>query len=440
MPLITDPDSLTNGLEITINTGTKKITINANAAGGNLTNEGITGQALYSFLKEEWKNVDTLIPFDFPLVSITPEQFEWVEGWQPFNDTTRYLLRTCGWRELTTAGATTREYMGIITLGNIDAGDRAYYSIAGQPAELFNFEGAVNQGVQTFGDVSNGNFDYRTQGITTFIRTRAKLYGSATSESIGLNSLNYIANRFPLSESIDTKITALDTAIEADDPYDGMSITYGTVTRTIGDFERSFKVVIDGNNGTLEQINEFVQYSLRQQGDIDRLESGRSGVLADQLTVFIGNDLKTLGGTFIDRFQANDTNRLVFTDAGDVERAFPFVAAGNLSFNANLVGDATSIYRVFFQEGFGTANAILVKNSDGDDISGLVGGRSSIGFSYDFDENIQRGAETNATPAPVVVVAIGLAGAQYVTATSTITRATGQNISLVAPLERNYST
>ena len=36
-------------------------------------------------------------------------------------------------------------------------------------------------------------------------------------------------------------------------------------------------------------------------------------------------------------------------------------------------------------------------------------------------------------------MAIGLNTAQYVSATATIGRATGQNISLVAPLERNYN-
>jgi len=37
------------------------------------------------------------------------------------------------------------------------------------------------------------------------------------------------------------------------------------------------------------------------------------------------------------------------------------------------------------------------------------------------------------------VVAMGLDQAQHVIADATITRATGQNISLVAPFERNFS-
>ena len=59
-------------------------------------------------------------------------------------------------------------------------------------------------------------------------------------------------------------------------------------------------------------------------------------------------------------------------------------------------------------------------------------------WTFDYDGNVQ-GGRTPATDAPVTVVAIGLQTAQYVRTTSTITRATGQTIAMVAALERNYS-
>ena len=66
----------------------------------------------------------------------------------------------------------------------------------------------------------------------------------------------------------------------------------------------------------------------------------------------------------------------------------------------------------------------------------------SIGFDFDYDNNVQQGRapDTDADlDVDVIVVAIGLESAQYVSATATIGRASGQNVSLVAPLERNYS-
>jgi hypothetical protein len=80
----------------------------------------------------------------------------------------------------------------------------------------------------------------------------------------------------------------------------------------------------------------------------------------------------------------------------------------------------------------------LVEDSDDKTISGFASA-ANIPFTFDYDGN-EQGGRTPAQDAPVTVVAIGLQTAQYVRTTSTITRTTGQTISLVAALERNYST
>ena len=435
MALITDPDNLNQGTEITINTSAKTIALSVT---GNLSNDGVAGQALYSFLKEEWKSDASLIPYPFPMVSITPEQFEFVEGWVPANDTTRNLVRSAGWREINASDAIEREYMGIISLGNIDSADTPYYAFSSDAAETdFDFAGTINQAIQTFGDSSNGNIEKRSDTLTVYIRAQGKTYGSATSTSIGLTALNYIANRFPLAEANDSKVAASDSTISTTAPYTGMSITYGAVTRSIGGVSYNFGVVVDGNQGTAEQIYEFVQYSLRLASDIDAGAGSQIGSLADSLMGFAGEALTTTTGVYIDDFQTNDTNRISFTDTGGTVRAFPFVAAGTISFNSNLVSDSSAIYRMFFTSGFGTGSALLVDDNSSADISGNIGGSSTISFDFDYDGNTQ-GGRTAGTDASVTVVAIGLDTAQYVSATATITRATGQNISLVAPLERNY--
>ena len=435
MALITDPDNLNQGTEITLSTAALTFDLSVT---GNMSDDGATGQALYSFFKEEWKTDASLIPYPFPIVSITPEQFEFIEGWKPANDTTRNLMRSCGWREIAADGTVNREYMGVITLGDIDSADTAYYAFSSDTGKTdFDFAGPVNQGIQTFGDSANGNFDKRNDSLTTYIRIQGKIYGSATSGSIGLTGLNYIANRFPLAESADGKITASDATIAADAPYTGISITYGAATRSIGGVSRNFGVVVDGNNGTAEQIYEFVQYSLRQASDIDDGAGAEVGTLAGSLMGFVGDTLKTQD-VFIDNFQPSDTNRLIFTDTGGTERTFPFVAAGTLSPNPNLTADADAVYRVFFTSGFGTGSALIVNDNSGNPISGNISGSQTISFDFDYDGNTQ-GGRTAGTDAGVTVVAIGLGSAQYVSATATIGRATGQNISLVAPLERNYN-
>jgi len=436
MALITDPDNLNQGTEITISTSAKTIAL---TVAGNLSNDGVTGQAFYSFLKEEWKNDASLIPYPFPMVSITPEQFEFIEGWKPANDTTRNLLRSAGWREINASDVVNREYMGVISLGNINSSNTAYFAFSSDTSKTdFDFAGTVNQGIQTFGDATNGNFDKRSDTLTLYIRSQGNTYASATSTSIGLTALNYIANRFPLAEATDSKISASDVTIASTAPYTGMSITYGAVTRSIGGVSYNFNIVVNGNNGTTQQIYEFVQYSLRLATDIDAGAGSQVGFLADDLMRFEGDTLKTTTGVAIDNFLASDRNNLVFKDTGGTDRTFPFLATGTLSFNTNLVNDASAIFRMFFTSGFGTGSAIIVDDNSGTDISGNISGSPSVSFDFDYDGNNQ-GGRTPGTDANVTVVAIGLNTAQYVSATATIGRATGQNISLVAPLERNYS-
>lgn len=436
MAIITDPDDLNQGTEITIDTSAKTIQLNV---AGNLSNDGVTGQAFYSFLKEEWRNT-SLIQYDPPFNQmITNEQFEFINGWTPANDTTRNLLRTVGWREINASDVLEREYMNVINLGDIESTNTAYYAFSSDTAKTdFSFTGEINQAIQTYGDSSNGNFDKRSDSLTIYIRSQGNTYDSATSGSIGLSSLNYIANRFPLSESLDSKISASDSDIQNNSPYTGMSITYGAVTRTIGASTYNFDIVIDGNNGTTQQIYEFVQYSLRQSTDIDDGAGTQVGLLANDLLKFEGDTLKTTTGVVIDNFQASDRNNLVFTDTTNTERTYPFLATGTLLFNANLVNDSDAIYKMFFTSGYGTSSAIVVDDNSGTDISGNIGGASSINFDFDYDGNTQ-GGRTAGTDAAVKVVAIGLDKAQYVIADATLTRSTGQNISLVSPFERNYS-
>ena len=135
MATITDPDFLRDAAtdsaqNIFIDTALRTIKVRNNEASANpnkgpvLDNTGITLQALYSFLKEEWKNdpnSKSLIAYPFPLIAITPEQFEFRFGWTAADDSSRTLLRTAGWREYAADNTTLkRQYMGVISLGNID--------------------------------------------------------------------------------------------------------------------------------------------------------------------------------------------------------------------------------------------------------------------------------------------------------------------------------
>lgn len=464
MPLLTDPDQLVQGTEITIDKAALDITLNL---AGNLSQDGATLQTIYSFLKEEWLNeVNDVHKYTFPMLSITPEQFEIGNNGSKFSDwawgdtATRKLIRTAGWREYDNTGDILQEHFNPISLGNIDAtsktvGDKAYYAFSSDTASTeFTYAGTVNESVQTFGNAANGNFDKRNDVFRIYIREEGKTYGISTSTAIGLTSLTYKSERFPLSEATDLKVSATDAQIATNAPYINMSITYHETAQTqnIGGTDYDFGITIDGATGTAEEIYEYVQYRLRQTADIDEDADAPTqiGNLQDELLRFVGDNLQALQATNADsggtgvrviNFDSNDTNRVTFVDNTGADVTFPFIAAGTLSFNTNVVNDTAAKYWLFFQDANGnlidTDNAIIINDNSSTPISGVVSGAANISFDFDYDGNVQ-GGRTAGTDAGYVLRVIGLTTAQFAEVSGTITKAVGQNISITSALERNY--
>lgn len=528
--IISDPTTLISGGDpgtafaapLSIDTSAKTITITPGSGVLPAAADGVTGQALYSALKILWKNNSTYIKFPFPMEAITPEQFEFINGWAPANDVTRKALRTCGWVERNTSGAILKMYAGVVSLGSLGATDQPYYQqISASTAPVnFTFQGPVNEAVQIVddpnGDGSYGDgFDRRTY-MKLFAREYQKTYASAQLSDIGVTSMTYIVYRFPLANASDAlKITHADGTVSTTTPYTNTNITWvrdsansyavynvrgdyqtGGVAYALSDVVKDtgnnrwykcklayssnatqpsanatnwaayegerqlgsnyypFTVIIDADttvgptaSGTARtaEIYEKIQYQLRQATDIDAGANGTvTGKTADSLLRFVGDTLVTSNGVFIESLNSNDINTVEFYDGTGTKRTFPFVAAGTLSFNPNLVNDTSAIYRMYFTtlpgatNDFGESGAVLVQDSVGTDISGNVGGLTSKSWSFAYDSNVQ-GGRTAGTDAAVTVVAIGLNTSQYVSTTATITRTTGQNISLVGNIERNYS-
>ena len=230
--------------------------------------DGVTEQALYSFLKEEWKNDAALIPYVFPMVAITPEQYEYSDNWNPKDDLTsspslyrtRKLLRTGGWSELDTDGFLIKQYAGVISLGSfVEATDRAYYQQGADPTDTaagvdFDFDGPVNEAVLIYERIINnggtGGLDFTTDSVTrndggSFLTDGVQVGGQITIENCSGTS--------PLNDG-----TFTVTAVTAG----AVTVTAASFTATGSPNEITADIAVDNRNALTLFIREGFSVAL----------------------------------------------------------------------------------------------------------------------------------------------------------------------------------
>ena len=526
MVKIVDPDLLNQATEVIVDTSLKTVEL---VVAGNLddaspgASSGVTKQAFYSFLKEEWLADAALRKFDFPLKSFTKFEFLWINGWAPANAQTRELFRDAGWEESvgTEAGD---KYAGFITLGSFDdpLDQGTYTQDPANTATVNSFDktGNVNEAVLIYD--ASGPTDY-----TTFFKASLRIQGKTYDEydlltEQDLAALEPTVYRLPLSNSVDTDIGETDGNIAINTPYttievadyltgnhDTVTTWAGTTAYAVGDIvllagtgrylrctvagtsaaseptgagvdggatwevdpgERQigstyyhFSRIIDVNNTTNTadrfQVYEKAQYQLRQTSDINTNTNGDgfgavNGNIAESFGEIVAGEYKLAEGVYLDDFNPNDTNDLVYqphpVDAAAVaEVKAPFVAAGNIVFSDNLVNalDADTYFVMYFTNDddgdnagndFNTSGAIIVNDADTNPIEGQITA-GTIAFTYDYDGNIQRGATSVGKDAPVTIHVISTTGGEIGSFTFNITQSTGLTFNCSVADERNYS-
>jgi len=459
MAKITTRAELNVGTELTIDEPNRTFTLNV--AGNLVAKDGVTLQALYSKFSDLWATA-TYQDSPFPMNAIDALSGQYYfgvdaggnyNGWKPANDATRNMLRDGGWREYSAAGVLNREYSGFVGLGTINDGAQPYYHLAATDAPTnFVFDDQFNLGVQVYGDASNGNFDKRTYA-KAYVREYGKKFKDSVLSDTGKTATGAFLVNFLISNEDDLKITntlgttdqATGDALMSSAPYSGITVSYYTAnqSRTINGAACNFKIIVEGNGATLEQIYAKCQYLLRQATDINTSGTAGSkiGKIQAALMSFVGDTLVTSNSVYIDNIQATDSNRIEFYDDSGTKRTNPYVAAGTMYFNAPLVG-AGSSYRLMFAappgagDDYGEAGAVTVNDASGDPITGTISS-ASFTFDYDYDGNTQAGF-TAGTDRPVVLIGIRPGYGKFAVATGTLTRSKSISLSLVAEADRAY--
>jgi hypothetical protein len=446
MAKITSRSGLNVGTELTIDETAKTFTLIE--AGNLVAKDGVSARALYSKFIDLWETgtyQDS--PFPMNAIDYLSGQYQFgvsdgrYNGWKPADDTTRQMIRDGGWEEYSAAGVLNRAYCSAIGLGSVDSGTQLYYQLTsnGSPTN-FTFTDQCNEAIQVYGDASNGNFDNRTF-FKVYCREYAKTYSESTLTDTGKAASGaYIVN-FLISNTGDPNITANDGAMSGA-PYSGITITYygSDQNRTINGVSAPFRVIIDGNSATLEQIYTKVQYLLRQNSDIDSGAGTVTGKTAALLLDFLGTTLRTRTGVYIDNIHPDDSNRIIFTDNNGVERQNPFTSSGTLAFASAHVGSG-SMYRMFYAttpngDDYGEATAVTVNDASGNPITGTIS-TASIAFDFDYTNNTQ-GGYTAGTNRNVKLVAVRPGYSVPAVIDATITQSKGFVINVTATDELAY--
>lgn len=457
MAKITSKSQLNVGTEILIDEPARTVRL---VEAGNLNfKDGVTVQAVYSKLVDLWATA-TYQDSPFPMYAIDAlsGQFQigtdgaTFSGWNWFDDATRNALRDGGWSEFNAAGVETAQHCGFVGLGDISPATtvQPYYHLAPADAPTnFPFTDQFNVGIKVKDNVS---LDKRTYA-KAFVREYGKKFKSSVLADTGSTGTGPFKQNFLVSNEDDLKILNLlgsdqavaDTAMSSA-PYNGITVAYYSAnqTRSIGGTNRNFKIIIEGNGGTLEQIYAKVQFLLRQGTDINvgGTAGTKIGKIQDELLRFVGDTLVTSQSVYIDDVLPADSNRVEFYDDSNTLRVNPYTAAGTLAFNAPLVGSGSS-YRLMFKDppgagnDFGESGAVTVNDASGTPITGTISS-GSIPFTYDYDGNTQAGYSAG-TDRNVVLIGIKPGTGKYVAAEGVLSRSKGISIALTAEQDRVYS-
>lgn len=457
MSKITSKSQLNVGTEIILDEVGKTIRL---VAAGNLNaKDGVTMQAIYSKLVDLWATPSYQdSPFCMYGIDNLSGQYQvgtdgaTFSGWTFFDNTTRNMIRDAGWAEYNAAGVKTAEYCGFVGLGSVSPSGtvQPYYHLAVTDAPIaFPFTDQFNVGIKVY---DNTGLDKRTYA-KAFVREYGKKFKSSVLADTGSAATGPFKQNFLVSNEDDLKITGLlgsvaatgDTAMSGT-PYNGITVAYYSTnqTRTIAGVSRNFKIIIQGNGGTLEQIYAKVQYLLRQNSNINTGGDAGSkvGQIQDELLSFVGDTLETSQSVYIDGVLSADSNRVKFKDDSGAFRENPYEAAGTIKVNTPLIGVGSS-YRLMFRDppgagnDFGESGAITVNDASGNPITGTISS-DTINFTYDYDGNTQ-GGYTAGTDRNVVLIAIRPGSGKYVAADGVLTRSKAISLSVTAEADRVYN-
>jgi hypothetical protein len=230
-----------------------------------------------------------------------------------FKDATSIgYMTTGGWKDA--AGGNIWTNVKCIS-GDDFTGIQLYYKQTGTPTN-FGATGLANSLLK----VRSGGSDINSQAYTVYQRTFQKKYSqfSTTASSGGVDTV-------PLNISADPLLTISSVTLAT---YSDMSITWGAVSKDVGDGAGSqpyaISIVTTNPARTLVEIYNWVQYQLTLVSDIDAGAGTHLGKITDPLVdMASATSMTTRTGVWIEGFSSADVNKITYTDNNAVTHNAP---------------------------------------------------------------------------------------------------------------------
>lgn len=447
MAKIIDPDLLTYSVNSATNNlrfDTTNKTIQLVAGGSLVAKDGVTGQCLFSKIKECIKADATLIKYALPIKEmIHDESMELVNGWTFYDSTTVKMIRDCGVAYVNAAGAFTAMFACIVTLGNVASGAPYFTQSSATNASTGAFTHintgttfGVNELVQIYSDTNGdgtADYDYRAY-FKVFLREQGYTYDESSNADIGYSALTYKKYNFPITHAVDAGVTKDDTTV---DSYTGMTITWYAAAQSASlgsNGPYNYHVIVNGNGHTYDEVYSWVQRQLRKSSDIDADGTNvRTGQVTPALVFMDGSTLKTkyqtgAGGVHISNLSAASYNNVAEADDTQAYRTYPYTASITFNFDSYLQADGSNAkFWIYDAATYPGAGATLLKDASDADMTGTISGASAT-FSYAWTANKNW-----------VGVAVGKNNAKVAIASGTILQSTVNSGSFVAGQERWYN-
>lgn len=248
---------LTFGVNLSVNTGTKRLDLTTVS----------TGQNAASALVEFWRAETALRNVQFPIADNGPDSFTLEEGWEWTPSSLPYL-REDGWRYRDSDLNVTAVYANVSTNG-VPAGVECEYQqvLGGTPSKAAN-TGDMDQLVQVFGDATHGDFDYRDYLV---VKAQPNGYMEASVDVVALNgtledarySIVLLPEEIPDFTTGDPGITGVTITDHGASPvtWNGKQFSV-TITDTGGNTGEAIKRWLNYNKSLEAPFQSFEPFNL----------------------------------------------------------------------------------------------------------------------------------------------------------------------------------